>query len=407
MQTAKRQPNVILIVMDDMGYGDTECYGHSAMRTPWMKRIADEGIRFTHMYTAPTCSPARAQILTGCYAQRVGIPRVLFPEDKIGLRSEFPTIASYLREAGYATFMAGKWHLGSQPEHFPTRHGFDHYYGLLYSNDMTPLHLYRDETIEEETVDQAALTRRYSEETINFIEQHHDRPFFCYLGHSMPHVPLAAEDDFRGRSACGLYGDTIECIDHYIGQIMQTLQKKGIADDTLICFTSDNGPWYEGRVSGIRGRKFDVYEGGIRVPFAARWPNGIPAGSNCTETAHLMDLLPTFMQFAGAQPPDGLDGLSITGLMQGQSASPHDCLFLYRGNDLDAVIRGQWKLHLKCQRGEYMNSNEYPKLHDLRSDPDESYCLASRYPEKVQELTECIKAFDRKMQPFYVDAPRS
>jgi uncharacterized sulfatase len=399
------QPNIILVVMDDMGYGDTECYGPSLMRTPTMKRIGAEGATFSRMYTAPTCSPARAQILTGCYAQRVGIPRVLFPKDTIGLRPEFPTIATHLRAAGYATFMAGKWHLGARPEHFPIRHGFDEYFGLLYSNDMAPLHLYRNETVVEEVVNQAALTRRYSEEVIHFIEANRQQPFFCYLAHTMPHIPLHVEDEFRGRSRCGLYGDTIECIDHYLGQIVATLENHGLSDNTLVIVTSDNGPWYEGSVNGVRGRKFDVYEGGIRVPFVARWPREIPVGVQCREPAHLMDLLPTFLRFAGLPLPATVDGLDIGNLFRGEGVSPHDCIFLYRHNDLDAVIRGKWKLHLKCQRGEYMNPVEYPKLHDLEADPDESYSLTSRHPDIVADLTARIREFDAKLHPYYVSDP--
>lgn len=394
-------PNIILVVMDDMGYGDTECYGPSQMRTPWMKRFGAEGVTFSRMYTAPTCSPARCQILTGCYAQRVGIPRVLFPNDRIGLRPEFPTIATHLKQAGYAAFMAGKWHLGARPEHFPTRLGFDEYFGLLYSNDMQPLHLYRDESIAEQVVNQAALTRRYSEEVIRFIEANRQRPFFCYLAHTMPHVPLHVEDEFRNRSACGLYGDTIECIDHYLGEIFHALERHNLADNTLVVVTSDNGPWFEGSVRGTRGRKFDVYEGGIRVPFVARWPRGIPAGMTCNEPAHLMDLLPTFLHFTGQLTPTGIDGLNIAHLFRGNGPSPHDCLFLYRGNDLAAVIRGNWKLHLKCQRGEHMNPAWYPMLHDLASDPDESYNLAMRHPDIVADLTARIREFDQQLRPFY------
>jgi uncharacterized sulfatase len=301
--------------------------------------------------------------------------------------------------------MAGKWHLGARPEHFPHRHGFDEFFGLLYSNDMAPLHLYRNDRIEQEVVDQGALTRLYSEETIRFIEAHRREPFFCYLAHTMPHAPLHVEDAFRGRSACGLYGDTIECIDYFLGRILARLDELGLAENTLVAVTSDNGPWYEGSVAGTRGRKFDVYEGGIRVPFVARWPRGISAGIVSREPAHLMDLMPTFLSWAGRRPLPGLDGLDIGGLFRGQGPSPHDCLFLYHGNELKAVIRGKWKLHLKCQRGEYMRESEFPKLHDLEADPSESYSLATRHPEMVAELAERIRAFDEQMRPHYVNEP--
>jgi len=400
------QPNIIFVVMDDMGFGDTACYGPTAMRTPNMQRIAAEGATFHRMYSAPTCSPARIQILTGKYAQRVGMPRVLFPDDRSGIRAQDKTVAARLRELGYATMAIGKWHVGCQPEHFPTRHGFDHFFGLLYSNDMAPLHLYRDERVEEEVVNQAALTRRYAEEALRFIGANRQRPFFCYLAHTMPHLPLHAEPEFLGRSACGLYGDTIECIDHYLGRILAKLEELGIAGNTLLIVTSDNGPWYEGRTAGARGRKFDVYEGGIKVPFLARWPKGIPAGTVCREPAHLMDMLPTFVKLGGGATPTDVDGLEITGLLAGQGRSPHEHLFWYHGNDLKAVTRGKWKLHLKPQRGEYDNKREFPQLYDLEVDPDESYSFASREPALVAELTERIRQFDDRMRPFCVEPKR-
>lgn len=403
-----KQPNIIYIMMDDMGFGDTACYGPSRMKTPAMKRIADEGVTFTRMYTAPTCSPARAQVLTGMYAQRTGIYRVLHPDDEFGLTDRFPTIATHLRRLGYRTHCIGKWHLGVRQEHLPTRNGFDTFYGLLYSNDMQPLHLFRDEAIEEQTVDQATLTRKYTAEVLRAIDSsaQEGHPFFCYLAHTMPHVPLFVEEPFAGKSACGLYGDTLECIDYYLGKIIERLESRGLSEDTLIMVTSDNGPWYEGSVGGRRGRKFDVYEGGVRVPFLARWPTGIPRGITCDEPAHLMDMLPTLVSMAGGEAPSGIDGLDISNLFRGEGVSPHECLYLFHHNHLKAVIRGKWKVHLHCQRGEYMNPGQYPKLHDLETDPDESYCLKTKYPELTEELVQCAEAFHREMQPYLVEVPR-
>ncbi len=406
MSNPSRPPNIIYIMMDDMGFGDVEGYGRTLMRTPHMKRVMDEGVRFDRMYSAPTCSPARIQVLTGCYAQRAGVPRVLFPDDVIGIRADTPTVAAHLRAQGYATMAAGKWHVGCRDEHLPTRHGFDRYFGLLYSNDMAPLALYQDDRPSDEPVVQAALTRRYTEESLAFIEANRHRPFFLHLAHTMPHVPLAAEPDFLGRSACGLYGDTIECIDHYLGVLLDRLQALGLDDDTVVIVTSDNGPWYEGNTAGNRGRKFDVFEGGIRVPFIARWPRGIPAGVHSAEPAHLMDLLPTFVGWAGGTPPAGIDGCDIGHLFQGQGTSPHDYLFLYHVNELKAVIKGRWKLHLQAQRGEYFNAREFPQLFDLVDDPDESYNLASRHPQLVAELSAAIADCDARLRPCYVDTPR-
>ncbi len=401
-----RSPNIIYVMMDDMGFGDVEGYGRTKMRTPNMRRIMDQGVRFDRMYTAPTCSPARIQVLTGCYAQRMGIPRVLFPDDTVGIGSDMPTVAARLRDHGYATMAAGKWHVGCREEHLPTRHGFDRYYGLLYSNDMRDLALYSDEERTDEPVDQAALTRRYTEESLDFIEAHRDQPFFLYLAHTMPHVPLAAEPDFLGRSACGLYGDTIECIDHYLGVIMERLAALGLDEDTAIIVTSDNGPWFEGNTGGSRGRKFGVYEGGVKVPFIARWPNGIPAGARTSEPAHLMDMLPTFLRWAGGEAPAEIDGRDIGPLFRGAGTSPHEHLFLYDHNEIKAVIHGKWKLQLEAERGIYGRKSEFPQLYDLEIDPEESYSLASRHPGLVAELSQAVEAFDERMRPQYVDPIR-
>lgn len=386
--------------MDDMGYGDMGCYGPTPIRTPEMDGIAARGVRFTHMYSgAPVCTPSRCGLLTGRYAQRVGLPRVLFPKDTAGLPAGERTIADGLRALGYATCALGKWHLGCRPEHHPCRHGFDRFFGVPYSNDMLPLPLYSDETVVEEAIDQATLTRRYSDEAIAFIRAHRESPFFVYLAHTMPHIPLHVEPAFRGRSAAGTYGDTIECIDAHLGRLLAELRALGLERDTLVIVTSDNGPWFEGSTGGLRGRKFEVYEGGARMPFVAQWPAAIPAGSVCAEPAIFLDLLPTLTAWAGGTPPADrvLDGLDIRALFRGEGASPHDALYFYVGNSLNAIRAGRWKLHV-ARGGDGRDRKEMPQLFDLSLDPQEAYNLADRHPELVQRLRGMIEAFDAQVK---------
>ncbi|CAG7616006.1 Arylsulfatase [Paenibacillus solanacearum] len=398
----QRKPNYIVIFMDDMGYGDLGCYGNRVLKTPVMDRIAADGVRFTQMYSAaPVCSPSRCGLLTGKYPQRVGIPRVLFPDDTAGLTQRDKTVAAYLQEHDYSSICIGKWHLGCLPEHNPIRHGFDRFLGLLYSNDMSPVHLYRDESVIETDTDQSALTEKYTDEAIRFIEEHKDKPFFCYLAHTMPHIPLHVPDAFRGQSAGGTYGDTIECIDYHIGRIMQTLQEHGLENDTLVMVSSDNGPWYEGSAGGLRGRKIDVYEGGVRMPFIAQWKGVIPPGTECGEVASLMDLLPTMVQLAGGRLDEaaGIDGKNIAPLLTGEGVSPHEALFYYYVDCLNAVRSGKWKLHVAMGGPQRRIRKEMPQLFDMELDPGECYNLADRHPDVVARLTGLIEQFDSTLQP--------
>jgi uncharacterized sulfatase len=389
--------------MDDMGYGDMGCNGNTVVKTPVMDQIAKDGVRFTQMYSiAPVCSPSRCGLLTGKYAQRVGIPRVLFPDDDFGLTSEHKTIADHLHRYDYASMCIGKWHLGCQPEHYPTRHGFDRFYGLLYSNDMDPVYLYENEKVIESEVDQSLLTEKYTNEAIRFIKEHRDRPFFCYLAHTMPHIPLHVPAEFRGKSAGGTYGDTIECIDYHLGRIMQCLREMNLEENTVVIVTSDNGPWYEGSTAGYRGRKTDLYEGGIRMPFVAQWKSVIPAGSECNEVASLMDLLPTFVHWAGGEvrAEESIDGKSIAPLFSGVGESPHEALYFYNVDCLNAIRVGKWKLHIAAGRGPQRLFREMPQLFDMSIDPGESYNLADRNPDVVARLTKMIEEFDRPLQPI-------
>ncbi len=403
-----RRPNVLLVLMDDMGYGDMGCYGRTPVRTPEMDAIAARGVRFTAMYSgAPVCTPSRCGLMTGRYAQRVGLPRVLFPRDTVGLGPNERTIADCLRELGYATCGLGKWHLGCRPEHHPCRHGFDRFFGLLYSNDMEPLHLYSDEQRLDGPVDQASLTRRYTDEAITFMRQHRDEPFFVYLAHTMPHIPLHVEAEFRGRSAAGTYGDTVECIDAHLGRLVDEVRDLGLEEDTVLVVTSDNGPWFEGSTGGFRGRKFEVYEGGVRMPFVAQWPAAIPAGTVCSEPAVFMDLLPTLVGWAGGSPPrdrviDGVDVGSLfvepessgrDGAGEGQRRAPHEAIYLYVGNSLNAVRSGRWKLHV-ARGAEGKDHKEMPQLFDLEADPQEAYNVANLHPDVVERLRTMMETFD-------------
>ncbi len=394
------RPNIVIVFMDDMGYGEMGCFGSTMIRTPTMDRIAADGAKFTQMYAAgPVCSPSRAGLLTGRYGQRMDIERVLFPKDEKGIGDAERTFGDYLRSAGYATCMLGKWHVGCRGEHNPIRHGFDEYFGLLYSNDMDPLHLYRGEEAIETEVDQATLTRRYADEAIRFIERNKDRPFIVYLAHTMPHIPLHVEPEFRGKSAAGTYGDTIECIDHHLERIMKRLRELRLIEKTLVIVTSDNGPWYEGSTGGLRGRKFQNYEGGIRVPFVAQWDRTVTPGTVCDEATSLMDMLPTFLRLAGVAP-DGppMDGIDIWDAFLGRPTPERDALYHYFCYELNAVRCGRWKLHVSVGAGERRSTAEMPQLFDIDSDPQESYNLANLHPNLVEQLVEKIRAFDAEIQ---------
>lgn len=383
-----KKPNIIFVLMDDMGYGDMGCFGSQLVKTPVMDRIAQDGALFSQMYSAPICSPSRCDLMTGCYAQRVGIPRVLYTDDTIGLTPEYPTIATALGIQGYQSVCIGKWHLGCTEEHFPTRNGFDHFMGLLVSNDMDPLYLYEDETVIDREVDQATLTRRYTDRAIDFVRNRGGDPFFCYLAHTMPHIPLHVEPEFRGVSLGGLYGDTIECIDHHLGRLLDVLEEEGIAEDTLVIVTSDNGPWFEGSAGPLRGGKFEVYEGGVRVPFVARWPQVIKPGTVWDKPVNFRDMLPTLYRFAGGNPSDyACDGVDITPCFQGEPTErEYPPLFYYFNDSLNAVRKGKWKLHVGRFARSALDTKEMPQLFNLEIDEAERYNLAKNYPEITQEM---------------------
>ncbi|MCT2584878.1 sulfatase family protein [Actinophytocola gossypii] len=402
MSDQHARPNVVLVVMDDLGYGDLSCMGNPILRTPRIDSVAGDGITMRHMYaTSSVCTPSRAALLTGRYPQRVGLPKVLAPEHGTGLSSFEYTLPAMMRDVGYRTAMFGKWHLGCRPEHYPTRHGFDEYAGLLYSNDMHPIEMFEGDRVSTAEVDQAALTAAYTDQAVDFISRNADGPFFVYLAYTMPHIPLHVEDEFAGRSAGGRYGDVVESLDHHIGRVLDTLDDLGLADDTLVMVTSDNGPWFEGSTGGLRGNKLHTYEGGIRVPFVARWPGRIPAGTNSDEPVCLFDLLPTLAALAGGTvPPDRpVDGVDISSVLTGGTAPEPRALYFFHWWTLNAVREGPWKLHLDRHPRDLNRAQgkELPQLFNLELDPGECYDLGHGHPEVVERLTELGRRFETEI----------
>ena len=411
----QRPPNFIFLLADDLGYADLGCYGSDKIATPNLDRMAAEGIRFNDFYTGePVCTPTRAALMTGCYPKRVGLHRhVLFPTSKTGLNPSEITVARLLKDQGYATMCIGKWHLGHHPEFLPTRHGFDAYYGIPYSNDMptpTPdggkgVVLLRDEKVIEHPTDQATLTERYTAEAVKFIKANRNRPFFLYLPHTFPHEPLHVSERFKGKSKGGLYGDVVECIDWSCGEILAAIQQAGIDEQTLVIFTSDNGPAGH-PAPPLRGGKGSTWEGGMRVPFIARWPGKVPAGAACAEQASVMDILPTFAALAGARLPTdrAIDGKDIWPLVSGRSGarSPHEAFFYYSAyGDLSAVRSGQWKLHIKAPASRASTREKeaapLPALYDLSVDVGEQTNVAADHPDVVERLTKMAAEFDAQL----------
>ncbi|MFD1719635.1 sulfatase [Georgenia deserti] len=398
---SSRPPNILVVFIDDLGYGDLSCYGSPMIHTPHLDRLARQGTRFTHGYAGHTvCTPSRAGLLTGRVPPRAGLPHVLFPEDTKGLSADERTIPEYLKQAGYSTTCIGKWHLGSQPEHNPTRHGFDHFFGALYSNDMTPFQLWRDEEMIEDPVDQSTLTRRYTEEAIAAIDRAGDDPFFIYLAETMPHLPLAVESRFDGQSEAGEYGDVVESLDHYLGVLFEALSSRGLDENTLVIVTSDNGPWFDGSSGPFRGRKIGTYEGGLRVPFIVRWPGVVPRRREHDFPVTVIDLLPTLCSYAGVEPdPDvTLDGTNVRAVLEGRRSVPRTPIYYFDDDDgsLSAVRDGRWKLHAQRQDE---TTRRLPELYDLERDSGESYNLASRNPDVVERLTAIIEEMEAEVAP--------
>ena len=396
---SSQKPNIIFIYCDDLGYGDLGVYG-SRIPTPNIDRLAHEGVLFTQFYSAnPVCSPSRAALLTGRYPTRTGVPRVLFPQDKTGLDLHEVTLANMLKDAGYRTSCIGKWHLGSAPEFLPTQRGFDEYFGIPYSNDMTPRVLLDGTTVVEQTATLETLTPRYTERAIQFIEKDKTKPFFLYLPHTYPHIPLGASPRFKGKSAQGLYGDVIQELDWSTGELLAALKRNGLDNNTLVMFSSDNGPWYEGSPGALRGRKGSTYEGGVREPFLARFPGRIPKGIVSKGIAGTVDILPTIASLIGAALPDVvLDGLDIWPLMTGKKPGidRREPLLYFDDWNVQCARWGKWKLHFArynsfvygpAPSGGRVNlALRNQELYDLENDPQESYDVAAGNPEIVKDI---------------------
>ena len=404
----QRNPNMILINCDDLGYGDLGCYGSQLNPTPAIDKLAAEGLRFTDFYMAsPVCSPSRGAMLTGCYPPRIGFGSfdgdwVLFPGQGVGLHPQEVTFAKLLQQAGYATKIVGKWHCGDQKAFLPTRHGFDSYYGLPYSNDMgiqagnsssyPPLPLLRDEDVIQAQPDQAALTERYVEESVRFVRENRQRPFFLYLAHMHVHLPIYAPERFLKESKNGRYGAAVSCIDWATSVILHELKARGLEEDTLVIFTSDNGSRCrnEGGSNGmLRGTKGTTWEGGMRVPCIMRWPGRIPPGMVCNELATAMDFYPTLAKLGGASIPDDrtIDGKDIAPLLLSRNAqSPHATFFYYLTNSLEAVRNQRWKLHVR------KGNQALQELYDIKADPGETQNLYAAQPDVVRELQAALAA---------------
>ena len=432
--STRKKPNFILIFADDLGYGDISGFGlkKSSFKTPNLDRMASEGAKLTHFYVpTPYCAPSRATILTGRYPFRNGVVFNPAPDagiNEVALPHSEITIAEALKEAGYTSICIGKWHLGHTLQNLPRQHGFDEYYGILYSNDMRPVQLIENEKVVEYPVIQATLTKRYTQRALDFIERcsKRKRPFFLYLPHAMPHKPLAASEDFyTPDTPDDLYADVIRELDFSVGQILDKLKQLGLDDNTLVIFTSDNGPWYGGSTGGLRGMKGKTWEGGLRVPMIARWPGKIPAGLVNHSIAGTIDVFPTILNAAGVNVPkvritiiDGKDIWSL--LISARAKSPHEALFGMQGTNLMTVRSGKWRLHVRSpgrppKRGddwvdprgpdgvtiiapyEQARPSAYPgsiagddpknmMLFDIEADPAEKHDVSKQHPDVVKRL---------------------
>lgn len=424
-QSAPPKPNVVIIFADDLGYGDLGVYGHPSILTPNLDRMAFEGQKWTNFYSAANvCTPSRAALLTGRYPVRNGMSsdkrRVLFPDSDGGLPQSELTIAKMLKASGYHTAAIGKWHLGHLPAYLPTSHGFDYYFGIPYSNDMNrraevdrveafanpkkeyfEVPLMRNTEIVEMPADQNTITQRFTEEAIQFIEKHKDEPFFVYLAHNLPHVPLFASEDFKGSSLRGLYGDVIEEIDWGVGRILDYLKGEGLDKNTLVVFTSDNGPWVtyfeQGGSPGLLyGAKGTSYEGGVRVPGLFWWPGTIKPAV-VTGMGSTLDLLPTIAKISGTTVPSNriFDGYDLSPVLFERKESPREELIYYHGSRIFAARKGPFKLHYYKNNPKgypsQMEELETKKLYQLQHDPGEQYDLADKHPEVVQEIEAMVE----------------
>ncbi|MGB5458984.1 MAG: sulfatase [Eudoraea sp.] len=434
--TSKRAapPNIVLIFTDDQGYQDVGAYGADDILTPNLDQMASEGIMLSSFYAAQAvCSASRAGLLTGCYPNRIGIHNAFMPDSKIGLNASETTIAEMLKAKGYSTGIFGKWHLGDHPDFLPTKHGFDEYFGIPYSNDMWPLHpqqgpvfnfgplpLYENETIIDTLTNQSQLTTQITERSVNFINRNKDRPFFLYVPHPQPHVPLFVSEKFKGKSGRGLYGDVIMEIDWSVGQILNALKANDLDENTVVIFTSDNGPWlsygnHAGSALPFREGKGTAWEGGHREPFIIRYPNGLKGGRNLDTPVMAIDILPTLAEITGSALPDGIiDGKSVWKLLSGDSKeSPQEAYyFYYRVNELHGVRYDKWKLYFphnyRTMEGQQPGKDGLPgdyvyldlkeiELYDLSVDLSETTNVAGKYPEVVEKIKQLADTMRNKL----------
>lgn len=416
------RPNIVIILADDQGYGDLGCYGAKDISTPNVDRLAKEGTRFTSFYVAqPVCTASRAALLTGCYPNRVGMAGALNHTSTVGINSRETLLSEMCRQQGYATAIYGKWHLGHHPSFLPTRHGFDEFFGLPYSNDNGPLHpitkgipplpLYENETIIERDPDQSQFTKRITERAVRFIERNRDKPFFLYVPHIMPHVPIFASKEFRGKSRRGLYGDVIQELDWSVGEILSALQRNGLDEKTLVVYASDNGPFLPygedaGSAGVLREGKLTTFEGGVRVPGLIRWPGRVPNGRVCDDLFTTMDLNVTLAHFIGAKAPDAKrDGLNLAPLLLGeQGAKGRDVFWYYSGDELHAVRQGDWKLHVPHEYitvagppGKDGKPSNFDKLKPESIELSGIRGIASRHGYRVEKIE--LSLFDLASDP--------
>ncbi|MFV0539632.1 MAG: sulfatase [Aestuariibaculum sp.] len=421
--TEHKKPNIIIIFTDDQGYGDLSCYGATDLSTPNIDNLANQGIRFEQFYVpASVCTPSRASILTGKYPKKVGLHKeVIYPYSKTGLAPEETTIAEALKTQGYATACIGKWHLGHEKQFMPNNQGFDYFYGVPYSNDMDryfyeknqyqspPLPVYLNEELVSEGPNQDFLTKMWTDATVNYIDKNSQAPFFIYLAHNMPHDPWHASDKFKGSSQRGLYGDVIQELDWSVGEIVKKLEAENILENTIIVFTSDNGPATRfkngGKAKPLRGGKASTWEGGMRVPGIISWPAKIPKGIVTKTPVSTLDLFPTLIEMTGGKIPNksAIDGRDISKLLWYPDKTfkkKFELLYYGRNGDLEAFTNGEWKLHIKKRLGWKKSDGEFPiSLYNLKDDIAETHNLALKNPKQVEKLKKKMTCLDGKITP--------
>jgi arylsulfatase A-like enzyme len=413
-------PNIVLIVVDDLGYGDLSVYGGNVIQTPVIDRMAAEGVRMTNFYaSAPVCSPSRAAILTGRYPKRSHMTLPLYPRhhpmeyllkavdryqyDVTGIPVDEATLAEILGRRGYRTGLVGKWHLGDQPGHRPNDNGFDEFFGAFYSNDVAKFAIWRNDQLEiPAPVAQDNLTQDYTREALRFIQSNAGSPFFLYLAHTAVHEPIFAGSDFQGRSQGGLYGDSVQELDWSTGQILDALAELGLDQNTLVLFTSDNGPWWQGDPGDLRGRKNNIADGGLRVPMIARWPAQLPPGVPRDALGVNFDIFSTCLSVAGVDLPADriIDGKDLLPVLKGDAPGPHDLFFYYDGPILVAVRDQKWKYQRRhmSDNGGYPLFSQGPFLFDLEIDPSESYSLIETYPQVADRFAAILDDWEAAMK---------